>query len=141
MNHIKHTIINELNLIIEHYEGSIKMEDIILLKKKTSVQTGYSPNYDVIMDFRHATFDFAVEEVSDYVDFANSYEMIIGKRKTGFITSKPKQVALTTIFGCIKGDLPIDSQTFSTLNALLAWLNRPQLAFDIIEKKLKELRR
>lgn len=141
MNHINYTIIGELKLVIEHYAGSIKMKDIICLKKQICKQNIYSPEFDVIMDFRFATLNFEVADLNNYVKFANNHKQIIGNRKTGFITSRPKQVALTTIFGYIKGDLPIDSQTFSTLNALLAWLNRPQLAFNIIEIKLKELYR
>lgn len=139
MNHINYTIISELKLIIEHYTGSITMEDIIRLKKDISKQNKYSPKHDVIMDLRYATLNFEVADLNNYVNFANSYEQIIGKRKTGFITSKPKQVALTTIFSYVKGSLPIDSRTFSTLNALIVWLNHPMHAYNIIEGKLQEL--
>lgn len=139
MKRINYTISVELGLIVEHYWGSITMDDIIALKKAISKQTHYSPKYDVIMDFRSAQLNFTVHEVGDYVRFANKFSNIVAKRKTGFITSRPKQVALTTIFGYIKGNLPIQSQTFSTLNALLVWFNKPLHSYCTIENILNDL--
>lgn len=116
------------------------MEDIICLKKQIITQPNYSPKYDVIMDFRIATLDFEIVDLDLYTDFANNCQAIIGERKTGFLTSKPKQVALSTIFATKKGNLPIDSQTFSTLNGLINWLNQPLHTYDVIEEKLQELK-
>lgn len=140
MNQIKYIIINELNLIIEYYSGSISMEDMIQLKKETTEQRTYSPNFDVIMDFRDSTLNIEVAGLSKYVDFANTFDKIVGKRRTGFITSKPNEVVLTTMFGFIKGDLPIDSQTFSTLEALWIWLDKPINQYEIVKQKLEQLR-
>lgn len=117
------------------------MEEIISLHKEISTQKNYLPTYNLLIDFRKADLIFDTAKVSRYVDFVNNFPQIHGKRKTAFLTSRPNEVVLTTVFGLIKGNLPIDSNTFSTLNAALAWLGLTQANYNLVYTKLEQLKK
>lgn len=140
MVHIKYKILSDLKLIIENYTGCVSMDDVIAIKKETGLDRIYSPNFNVIMDFRDANLVFEPFEVSKYIDFANNSNIIYGERRTAFLTSKPNQVALTTIFGLTKGKLPIESNTFSTLDALISWFNLMPEDHKIVLEELEILK-
>jgi len=112
MAYIKYKILSNLKLIIENYTGCVSMDDMIAVKKEVGLDIDYSPNFNVIMDFRDAHLAFKTLEVANYINFANKSNVIYGERRTAFLTSKPNQVVLTTIFGLTKGKLPIESNTF-----------------------------
>ncbi len=139
-NNVNYKIIPSCNIIIEQYNGPILMQDIIDIKKEISIQSNYSPNFNVIMDFEHSDLVFDSSKLTDYILFANSYNKIYGKRKTAFLTSTPNEVVLTTIFGLIKGDLPIDSNTFSTFGAIASWFGLSPSEYEQIESELKKLK-
>jgi len=140
LNSIKYKIIPSCNIIIEQYSGPISMEEIISTKQKISHDSSYSPNLNVIMDFEKADLIFESTKLKDYVHFANTFKKIYGKRKTAFLTSKPNEVVLTTLFGMQKGDLPVDTNTFSTLGAIAAWFGLSPEVHKIIDQELEHLK-
>jgi hypothetical protein len=140
MSTINFHIYSDFKTILEHFSGDIKIKDIIRVKQSISTNSSYSPKFNVIMDFREAHLVFDTSKVSEYVRFANNYPKIYGERKTAFITSRPNEVVITTIFGLTKGDLPIDPRTFSTLQAALLWMGLPAESFPIIENKLEQFK-
>ena len=49
-------IIAEKSLIVQYYAGDIGIDDIIYLQKVISNELSYSPAFDIVVDFSHATF-------------------------------------------------------------------------------------
>lgn len=139
-NSVNYKIIPSCNIIIEQYNGPILMQDIIDIKKEISSHSNYSPNFNVIMDFEYSDLVFNSSKLIDYIEFANGFNKIYGKRKTAFLTNTPNEVVLTTIFGLVKGDLPIDSNTFSTFGAIASWFGLSPLEYEQIETELKRLK-
>ena len=140
MNNANHKIITELGVVVEHYFGAVNMEDIIALKREISFENNYSPSLNLIMDFQHAKILFDTSALSEYVAFAKNYKKTYGKRNTAFLTNSPTGVVLSTIFELMKGDLPVNSDTFSTLEAVTTWFRYTTEEFNIIKTELESLR-
>jgi len=141
MQNAKHKIITELGVIVEHYFGAVNMEDIIALKREISLDNNYSPNLNLIMDFQKAKILFDKSALPLYFEFAENFKIIHGKRNTAFLTNTPVGVVLSTIFDLMKGNLPVTSDTFSTLEAVTSWLGYTTGEFNIIRDELEDLRK
>lgn len=112
-----------LKLIVEYYAGDISLDLLIGTKKEISKNKNYNPNYNLIMDMRDSNFQYARESVNKFTDFFKSFQTIIGKRKVAYLTRNPNEVVATKLFSQQISDLELDTQTFTTVPAIINWVN------------------
>ena len=126
-------------LILEYYSGEIRMCDIFHLKEIISKDKLYNATFNIIHDFRDAIFNITQDDIEMIKDFFDSHPEILNKRFGAYLTSKPNEVAFSTLFSVFFYSFPIKSKTFSTIESALIWLNKPDLSSRSVEKMLIEL--
>ena len=136
-----YTILSDINVVTEYYNGDIIIEDIIELKSKLFSEKLYNSKIQIIMDFRSANLLIKEPEIIIYTEFAKKNIKIIGERKVAFLTNNPNEVVIGTLFEFTKTKLPIITKVFSTLKAAALWLDlsytemeKVQNAFDKFSK-------
>tara|TARA_R110002050_G_scaffold297339_1_gene458589 strand:+ start:8635 stop:9078 length:444 start_codon:yes stop_codon:yes gene_type:complete len=108
--------------IIAYYQGEINVQDLIEFKVLMSNDPDYDPAYNLILDFRKCRMNFGQEGVLEYIEFVKNNDKIRVARNTLFLTDRPNEVALTILFDFLKGQLPLKTAVFTTVEALLKWL-------------------
>jgi hypothetical protein len=141
-NSIKYTIYKEHGLVISWYSGIIGIPDIREHLIKLSCDPDYSPEFDEIHDFRFCEFSFETSALkTGTVNFLRDELKIAARRKVIFLTTKPKQVVMTTLFSKIIGELPMLLQVYSTTRAASKYLNKNEINekwLDTMILKLEE---
>ncbi|UMB59134.1 hypothetical protein MHL31_08565 [Lutibacter sp. A80] len=118
-----YTILDDINIVTEYYNGGITIEDIIELKKRLFSEKLYNPKIQIIMDFRTANLLIKEPELILYTEFAKNKLNAISERKVAFLTNTPNEVVIGTLFEFVKKNLPMTTDVFSTLKAAALWLN------------------
>jgi hypothetical protein len=139
-NFMNHKIIPEKKLILEYYSGNISVQDLISNKIIISKEKEYSPNYNVIHDFRDAKLLIAEKEGKHFYDFLKNEKNFYKKRRVAHLTQTPDQVATTTQFTLMVGETSVEINTFSTLKAALTWVRLSTEDYDLIGTYLNEIK-
>lgn len=134
-------IIPEKKVIIEYFYGKIELKDIIELKYRESLETGYNSNYNIIDDSRDAEFLLDENEISAYVNHIINNKLINGKRNAAYLTQTPNQVVIAMLFDMLKKELPINVSIFSTLESAINWVGLLAEDKKLIEFYLEKLRK
>lgn len=134
-----YTILKDINLITEYYHGQILIEDVIDLKKKLFVDNKYHPEFNIIMDFRDARAVFDKSGLMKYISFGKENLKYTGQKNIAFLTSKPNEVVLGTIFEKLNDELPFNTKLFSTLEAAMSWLNLNYSSLERIRETIIKL--
>ena len=116
-------ILSNHNLIIEYYSGDIDFVSFMNFKKKLISEPLFTPNLNVLIHFKNATFKMTDEEINKYIHFSETDIKVIGKRKIALITETPNQVVVTTLFKMIQRIKSKSVEIFSTKESALRWLN------------------
>ncbi len=127
-------------LIIEYHFGDINIDDFIESRKIISSDQEYNPDFDVIFDFRNANMIVDEKDIKRFVEFFKKYTPIMGKRHSAYLTSKPNQVVITTLFSINIEGAPISPMTFSTFEGVVNWLNSKNLKKDDLANIIDELK-
>ena len=136
---ITYKVIQELALIIELYEGDLTVEDIIYNKERIAESENYDSSYDLILDFRNADLQYMTSDIDRLVAFFKENTILHQKKKVAYLTSKPNEVVATTLFTFKIDDFSIEPKTFSTRDAVVAYLNIKGLSSMNLEAHIKEL--
>lgn len=134
-------ILADKKLIIEYHAGKINIDEFIESRNIIISDVGYNPDFDIVFDFRDATMDVSREDITKFVEFFKNRKTIHGSRKSAYLTKKPNEVAITTLFSMRVRDLPIQTKTFSTIDALLVWLNNKSLDENTLADLITDLRK
>ncbi|MCU4164653.1 hypothetical protein [Carboxylicivirga caseinilyticus] len=129
----------ECKLVVELYQGSIYVDDILQLKLRSAQDKNYQPDFSVIMDFRPATIVGGSIEVNEYVTKLKQLPTILGERYVSVLTSKPNEVVVATLFELFNRELPIVSKIFSTQDAAINWLSNVNSGIINCYKNLDKL--
>ena len=133
-------ILTEERLIVEYHSGEINVDDFILSREIVSSDSAYSPDYDLIFDFRDVDMIVSPQDIVKFVDFFRNFSPILGTRKSAYLTSRPNEVVITTLFSRGIGNLPIVSKTFSTLGGVVDWMDNKEINPGILLEILTELK-
>lgn len=137
-------VLPEFNLIVEYYSGEINMDDFIYIQRVLSEKPIYRPTQNKILDYRDATIRADEADMKRYLEFVKGFPKVLGRRRTACLTNTPNHVVVTTILKSIfrQSDVPIVIGVFSTIDAILNWLNISEIdnnAFVSIINELKTL--
>lgn len=138
-SYLDYKIFPEKRLIIEYYGGHIVLEEIIVLKDREVVDPHYDSSFDIIDDFRDATFNIDPADVKEYVNYVVKGKNY-GKRNTVFLTDNPEQVVISTLFDNYKNSLPINVKIVSTIKIAIEFVSLKPEDFDFVDNSLREMR-
>ncbi|MEE4198520.1 MAG: hypothetical protein V2I54_12815 [Bacteroidales bacterium] len=134
-------ILKKEGVIIEYHSGDIDIEDLISSKKIISSDNEYSSDYDVVSDVRDTNIILSPEDVDKYVIFFKKYAVLQGSRKLAFITRKPQHLVFTTLFSDGIKDTPINTEIFSTLKAVVNWVDSSYLNEKVLKGIIEGLKK
>jgi hypothetical protein len=133
-------IIIKDRLIVEYHSGDININDFIESRKIISSAQDYNPDFDLIFDFRDVNMIVNEKDIKRFVSFFKGFNPILGKRRSAYLTEKPKHLVVTTLFPEGIKDSSIRPMTFSTIEALAEWLNKENINKDILTEIIEELK-
>lgn len=132
-------ILSNHNLIIEYYSGDIDFVSFMNFKKKLILEPLFTPNLNILIHFKNATFKITDKEINKYIHFSETNLKVIGKRKIALITATPNQVVVSTLFKVIQRIKSKSVEIFSTKESALRWLNIKELSTIEVTHILNDL--
>ncbi len=72
--------------------------------------------------------------------FVKNYPNIQGTRRSAYLTSKPNEVVITTLFSKLICDTFIKTNIFSTIIATVNWLNKEGVDNQFLSLVINELK-
>lgn len=139
-NAMQYQIIPDRNLILEYFSGEIHKMDILNFKNEISKNVAYNQTYNIIHDFRDATFIANVDEVKSFIELIKANKKIYAQKKVAFITDKPNQVSITYLFKAFKNETLLIADTFSTVEGAVVWVGLKPTETDYINSLFEELK-
>lgn len=135
MNH-SYAIIEEINLIVQHYQGEMTLNDAKDLKLKVVSDPAFKADSTFIIDCRLADIKLTHEEIDNLCKFISSQTKLSSGNRLAIITDNPNQVFKSTLFSINPNVKHIAYQVFSTITGAVNWLNINSHNTAIIEKKI-----
>lgn len=139
----KYELLPKIELILEYYSGEISFDDLIYFKKTLGTDPKFNFYHTTILDLREATLKLNEIEMVQLLNFFRDSFEVKGIRKVAYLTSKPDQVVLTTLFSSLLidfQDLKFQPHTFSTIEALANWLKIEDISPNILDFMLLNLK-
>ena len=128
----------EEKFIIEYYYGQIEIEDVMFLKDTLSKEESFNASYSIIHDFRNSNLKLSQEDLKNHLEFVKKHPTFLGERDVAFLTSRPNEVVLTTLFSMLaKNKILVNFEIFTTINAASMWL---KIKATSIQKALDEIK-
>lgn len=138
---MSYKIIEESRLIIEFFSGDINIDDIIHLQNIISDELNYNPTFDLVFDTREANILVNEKDMIKYLEFVKNHPKIYGKRKAAYLTSKPNEVVVGTLFSKLINDVPIHANVFSTTEAIVNWLKNKNIDNQLLTSVINTLKK
>lgn len=137
---LKYKIIPELNLIIDCWYGELTFDKILSSKLEQANDPEWNQAYHNISDIRNAVFSLSDKEAKKIIDYTRTDIRWQHKRKTAYLTDNPNQVVFQKLLEFNKSrEIPNEIEGFSTLNAILNWLQIDMSEFEKINNIIREL--
>lgn len=137
---LKYKIIPELNLIIDCWFGVLTFDKILASKLEQANDVNWNKEYHNISDIRNAIFSLSNEEAKKIIDYTKQDKRWQDKRKTAYLTNNPNQVVFQNLLEINKSrEIPNEIQSFSTLGAILKWMQIDMSEFEKINAIIIEL--
>ena len=119
---ITYQIFPENKIILEKYIGVIYLEDYSQMKEQQFTDVNYRSNYNVIADFRNATFP-RNKPMTELMAFFTEHKDRFSQRKSALLVNTPNETSQAFFFSHSIGDAaPIYANVFSTMEAAFHWL-------------------
>jgi hypothetical protein len=133
-------IYKDRKLIVEYYSGDINIEDIVILKTALSLEQDFNSGYSIVLDFRECDLLITKEDVLGFISFLKENSIIVGKRKSAYLTTNPNEVVVATIFSTLIKNLPISPKIFTTTEAAVNWLGLDKINNQDLLEIIAELK-
>lgn len=128
-----------LKTVIMYFTGDIILDDIICLMKQLAQDHEYSPQFNVIVDFRDCNLNFNNQMLLDYIQFLSKAKLI-ARRKIAYLTSKPNEVVLTILYSEMVREHSLEIEVFSTSQAALNYIQGNGLNVEKLDNIILELK-
>ena len=133
-------ILRDKGVVVEYHEGILTKSELIEFKKNQWENPNYSPDFNIIVDLRDVQFDFALNEINEFIDFLEENKQISKKKRLSFITQTPNQTALATLFLIAIQRLNQFTRVFATTQHAIHWLKIEKFTVTEFEYILDQLR-
>jgi hypothetical protein len=132
----------EYRLILQCCKGLATVDDVIRMMQKLLADKLYNPAYNIIVDFRTFESFISNSKVSSIYGFIDYLKEKGVEGKVAFLTTQPHQVIVAEIVKKLSANaLPIHFETFSTLEACLAFIGCLPNIQEHINKELLAMSR
>ena len=138
-NNIGYRIVKSSNLIIESFCNEITASDLINNKLRIINNKDFDKNYSFLLDFRNADLKISHNDIPILVSTLKEFPVLQSNRRIAYLTNKPNEVVLTTLFSIAAKDIPIKPQIFSTIEAVINYLGLYTLNKEELESIIKEV--
>ena len=118
----EYRILPEHGIIVEKISGLVTGHELIGFKKNEMQDKDYQFHFDVIADLRKVDFASVEDIVEAFFGFYQEYFPLMKNKKSAYITRKPLQVAVLTLYGDKLKSTPMDIRIFSTTEAAVNWI-------------------
>lgn len=137
---LKYRILVSQKTIIAYFQGNIDAEDLINFKLSMSKDKNYNPTFSIISDLRMCHFNFKEEGVLKYISFVKENDKISIDRKIVFLTEKPNEVVIGTLFEILKGKLLLKSSIYTTVLSSVKWVFGSLDNLELIKDTLEQIK-
>ena len=138
--YIDYKIVQAFKLIIESYVGDVTVMDIIKNKKRITEVEGYKADYNLILDFRDANLQINKTELDRLVVYFKENHIYHKEKRVAYLTDKPNEVVVTTLFASKIKEIPIHPEVFSTVEAVAGYMNMVDSEMFKLKIMLNELK-
>lgn len=140
---VTYSILKDIGLIIQYHEVLYSIEEASEIKLKFRQDKDYNPSFPILVDMRNTVIKLKANDLIEYGNWINktfkSDKILIAPVKVVLLTSKPDQVAYSTIFTTNKNLKNLNYTIFSTLTTSLEWFNINMKHINTIENEIKKL--
>lgn len=134
-----HTIIKDINLIIEVYEGVITIDDILNNLKNIFDDPDYSSHYNFLVDLRRASMVYSINDYKILFKTIENSPQGYSRHLTALLTATPEQT--TTSMLIVFNEMPKDfkDSVFTTLSGSMNYLGIDLKHRDLIISEIDKL--
>lgn len=140
---VTYSILKDIGLIIQYHEVLYSIEEAREIKIKFRQDKNYNPSFPILVDIRNTVVNLKSNDLIKHGDWINdtfkSDKILIEPVKVVLLTSKPDQVAYSTIFTNNENLKNLNYTIFSTLKASLEWFNISKKHTHTIEMEIERL--
>ncbi len=142
MKYGSYKIIPDKKLVIEYYSGELDYDDLIEFKKAIIKEPEYDFYFQTIVDLRYCFLKTNPQDFVNWIDFINTNFGNERVRKVAYLTSKPNEVVLTTLFlhqhkQFVKS---LSANVFSTIEGVVSWFGHDVISIKELDNILEELK-
>lgn len=119
----KSQLIEELNLRLEVYKGSVTFSHLTQFKKTESQSPTYFRPWNVLTDIRDLTVTSTTNELNDLYKFMRQDGDIQTQRKSAILTKTPSQHVYANIYSTIASKDNCQIKVFLSTQEALDWLH------------------
>ena len=127
-------------VIYYSFIGSVKIKEIKEILTKSSSDSNYSKFFDQVFDYRFCEMSIDIKEIPSFVSFVKNEIEIDAIRTDIYITNRPNEVVLTTIFSKLIEYFQIKPHVVSTIERTLQILSKPNIDIIKMENILNDLK-
>ena len=130
-------ILNDRPLIVEYYNGIMTAEDFIHFKNVIKKEPNYNLYSNTIIDLRDCDVRIEMENLKIIIDFLKSNFEKKENRTVAYLTSKPNEIVLATLYSVLaeNADINFNPNVFTKVK-LVTKLFREEI---ITEKEYIEI--
>ncbi|MBN4082790.1 hypothetical protein JYT50_00210 [bacterium AH-315-A23] len=136
----RYTILEEINLIIQFYQGDITLSGLKNMKRNLFRDKCYNPEYKVLSDVRLSNNSLTLEEVEEYGTWVGKKLQAARVNLNTILTSTPQQVVQSMMFSLNKNLKKDSYMVFSTLESALLFLKIDISYFEVIETEIDKIK-
>ena len=136
----RYTILEEINLIIQSYQGDITLSGLKNMKRKLFQDKFYNTEYKVLTDMRLSNNSITIEEVEKYGEWIEEKLKLGSFNLNAILTSTPQQVVQSSIFRLNNNLKKYNYKVLSTLESSLNYLNIDFSHIEIIKIEINKMK-
>ena len=136
----KYLVLPEHKIILCYFEGQIQIQDIISINSQLISDPLYTPDCDVLMDFRNCEALVFRIEILEFVNFFKKNIKVKGKVKSGIIINSMNAEFLFNTYKSFINLFNVEAQRFHDLDSCLLWFRPKENDFTEIKEALVSIK-
>lgn len=132
----KYLVLPEQKIILCYFEGQIQIQDIIGINIQLISDPLYSPDCDILMDFRNCEALIFRMEILEFVNFFKKNIKVKGKVKSGIIINSINAEFLFNTYKTFIKLFNVEAERFHDLDTCLLWFRPKENDFSVIKEAL-----
>lgn len=136
----KYLIDTDHKIIFHTYFGDIGIKDMRELELVVPSDPNYQLSFDQIHDFRYCNLDIKTNELPNFISFLKNEVNVNGYRCEIYLTNKPNEVVITTLYKNLISEFKFKPFIISTLEMAVRILTKSNLNVETLDTILENLR-